>query len=383
MKKLTVVLLLIFLSISCKEAEDSTSLKKSPVEIDMSIGRDGKEFCELIEELKIVKLETTKHSMIGRINQIQVFDDKIFVHDIKTQSIFIFDYPNGDYIGKVESLGEGPDEYFYVSSFSVEKDKKLLVLLDITLSKVFKFNFKGEFIESKKIPFYAHSFSYFNDAKNLFFSNYSLSDDPDNDYQAIITDKNFNILNKFIKIDDFSSHQIEQENQISTFNNQISFLPKNDVMYYEVNNNEIKPKYFFDFNKNWDKDMFHKDVSSPKELIQILNKNEIIRSLGVVENDTFLLLDFWYIDKHYLALYNKETGDLNYVKKNKNGFENRFFVEGTFEDYYISYKYYDDLKVAVKNDLKCKVSENDKKMISNLSDIDNPILIFTKFKNQN
>jgi len=380
MKKTIVLLIAMFFCVSCKKAEESTDKKNSITEIDMSIGHNEKKFCELVEELSLVKLETTKHSLIGGINQIEVFDNKIFVHDLKTQYILIFEYPTGNYINKVESIGNGPGEYFNISSFSIEKDERLLALLDINLRKIFKFNFEGEFIDSKTIPFYAHSFSYMNDDENVIFSNFSLSEDATNDYQAIVTDKNFNILNKFLKIERFSSMQIKQGNQISVLDNQTMFLPKNSVNSYIVNSKGIKTKYLFNFKENWNEDIFYKEVDSPRELVQVLNKKEIIRALGVTENDGFLLFSFWFLDDHYLATYNKEIDQLNYIKKDKNGFENRFFIKGYYQNYFISYKYHDNLKIAAKNDIECLISEDDKKMISNLNEIDNPILIFTKFK---
>jgi len=158
------------------------------------------------------------------------------------------------------------------------------------------------------------------------------------------------------------------------------FLPKNSVHFYSVNSEEIKQKYFFNFKENWDEDIFYKEVGSPRELVQDLNKKEIIRALGVTESDDFMVFSFWFLTDHYLAVYNKETNKLNYISKDKNGFENRFFIKGYFQDYFISYKYHDELKVATKNDKACLISEDDKEMIFNLNEIDNPVLIFAKFK---
>jgi hypothetical protein len=380
MKKLIVLLITFTLFTSCNKSDESTDKKKSITEIDMSIGQNEKKFCEVVEELNLVKLETNEHSMIGSINQIEVFDNKIFVHDLKTQSILIFEYSSGNYINKIESIGNGPGEYFNISSFSIEKDKSLVALLDINLRTIFKYNFEGDFINSKSIPFYAHSLSYMNANNNVIFSNFSISEDPDNDYQAIITDKNFEIVNKFLKIEKFSSMQIKQGNQISVLDNQTMFLPKNSVHFYSVNSEEIKQKYLFNFKENWNEDIFYKEVGSPRELVQDLNKKEIIRALGVTESDDFMVFSFWFLTDHYLAVYNKETNKLNYISKDKNGFENRFFIKGYFQDYFISYKYHDEIKVATENDKACLISEDDKEMIFNLNEIDNPVLIFAKFK---
>jgi len=365
--------------ISCNSP--NTSNENFTKEISMPIGQNKAEFCDLVEEIKVLELESSKESLIGEINQIEVFDGKIFIHDYKTQAIMIFDFENGKFLNSIKSTGEGPSEYFFIEKFSIEKDKKLVSLLDTDQKRIIKFDFKGQFIESIKIPFYAHSFSYFNNDKNVIFANFSLNDDEKDNYQAIITDKDFNIINRFLKIEKFSSMQIEQGNQISVVNNKAYLLPNNSIDYYSVDVDNIQKKYIFNFEKNWDEDIFYKDFSNPKGLITALKKNKIIRALGAVESEKFIILDFWYIDKHFLALYNKSTGKLNYIKKNTKGFEDMLYFDGVYNDYFLSSKNPYEFKTALEYDKKCKFDED---LIDRVTvepnDTNNPLLMFVKFK---
>lgn len=99
---------------------------------------------ESVDKLDIVFLELTNNTLISNIFDIKVTEKDIFVCDYKS-GISRFDH-EGRFLNKIGRKGQGPGEYQGFYNIEADDDKKYIYFYDYVYSKIFKFNFEGEFI---------------------------------------------------------------------------------------------------------------------------------------------------------------------------------------------------------------------------------------------
>ena len=74
---------------------------------------------ELFDSVFIVPLETKNSCFLGKIDKIEIFNNKIYVLDQEISCcLFVFDL-NGKFLFKVGQKGRGPGEYQCVLDFSL------------------------------------------------------------------------------------------------------------------------------------------------------------------------------------------------------------------------------------------------------------------------
>ena len=75
------------------------------------------------KDVRYIPLETTRESLLGRINQLCMQGDTIFVLDgVMARSVLMF-RKDGSYIGMVGSRGEGPSEYVAPTDCGISGDQ--------------------------------------------------------------------------------------------------------------------------------------------------------------------------------------------------------------------------------------------------------------------
>lgn len=363
---------LLFILSSC---EANNNVKSDAIEIDMSLGTTEKTLCDFSKEILIIELETLPNSLIGHVEKIKIVKDKIFIHDLQTQSILIFEYPSGKFISKIISREDNSESYSSISAFDVNNDNQDIYILDGNRKRFLTYTIDGKHIESKKLPFFTHNFSHLNES--FVFFNYSISKDDFSDYQIILTDTDLTIKKRAIPIKNHTSISIKQINRVSNFtSSSVLLLPKDTPYAYEIKNNKIYEKYFFDFKDKWKDEMFFSSYNNTSELFEALKKSDIVYGLGAIEGVNFLEIDYWLIDKHFVSLYNKAKGELIHIKQFKNV---DFFPRGYFNGFFISVNYLQDLSEEVKNKKANCLYSNFNNSLSNKNDKKNPVLILAKF----
>ncbi len=103
-------------------------------------------FCEF----EYISLETTQQSLLGSVDRLIVYDDKLFVLDkAYSNKIFVFT-KDGEFIRTIGKVGKGPEEYTNIEDFTINEDTKDINVLCYP-STVFIYNMKGNFIRRKKL----------------------------------------------------------------------------------------------------------------------------------------------------------------------------------------------------------------------------------------
>lgn len=68
-----------------------------------------------------------KDVIIGKIDKIEFFEDRLFILDEKSAAIYIFNR-TGQFIRKICNKGRGPGEYLYLNDFSIDRANGLIVV---------------------------------------------------------------------------------------------------------------------------------------------------------------------------------------------------------------------------------------------------------------
>jgi len=90
----------------------------------------------LLKDITFVKLETNDENLLGNINQIEVFDELIYI--LCDSGLYIFDLL-GNFIRSIRCTGNGPGEFLSPYSFWIDEDGFIFVL-DRQLNRLLKYN---------------------------------------------------------------------------------------------------------------------------------------------------------------------------------------------------------------------------------------------------
>jgi hypothetical protein len=105
-----------------------------------------------ILERDFVKLETGENCLVNNnIRQIASLDGKIFVlSGGESSSLHVFDL-SGKFITSIGKMGNAPGEYLVVTSFSFDRRKNIISLVDAAQKKIINYNARNyEFVSEYK-----------------------------------------------------------------------------------------------------------------------------------------------------------------------------------------------------------------------------------------
>jgi hypothetical protein len=101
------------------------------------------------KRVSVIALETNEDCLIGEISQIRIFEPYMFVLDSRSaKNLFMFDQ-EGNFIRKFGNIGNGPGEYLLPLDFAIDRDNKMVYVLDGHLQRINKYDIvTGNFIHS-------------------------------------------------------------------------------------------------------------------------------------------------------------------------------------------------------------------------------------------
>jgi hypothetical protein len=106
----------------------------------------------IFKSVKTIILEEHDYAVIGMINELQVFEDNIFILDnFYAKKLFVFD-KNGKFIRQIGSKGQGSGEYSSIEDFCINREKREIYILDDNGSRVFVYNLDtGKYLNTVKL----------------------------------------------------------------------------------------------------------------------------------------------------------------------------------------------------------------------------------------
>lgn len=133
---------------------------------------------DITEEIIEIPLEFSEQTMIGPIGKVEFSNDLIFVHDITNSRVLNFDL-KGNFIQQIGVQGEGPGEYTYMKSFTIDESSETVYIG--AQGKIIKHNFDGEFIEEKRGFNMINYMAVINDELKIFTTQFGYQNENSNE----------------------------------------------------------------------------------------------------------------------------------------------------------------------------------------------------------
>lgn len=147
--KINFILIVIILFAGCNQQvsknKDVININVDEVEIDTRTA-----YSDIFESVELVRLEQTRQDMIGKIHDLQLIRDTIFIFDKMFAKCLFLYTREGEFINKVGAIGKGPGEYINPSSFFIDDANRAIYISDLQLKKVFMYNYDGTFLKEVK-----------------------------------------------------------------------------------------------------------------------------------------------------------------------------------------------------------------------------------------
>ena len=384
---------------SCEKTSKLTYIPESKIgynELLISVlPEDGiiLDLTQYIDSVKYVKLELIEKSLIGSIDKVVIFEERIYILDRQTRSLLVFDI-EGNFIFKIDKVGQGPGEYIQLDFFDIDRENRQIVLTDLMAYWVMRYDFDGKFLFRQKIPVWCYGVSVLpNYGIVLYADLQNNSDKLAQEYNLIYLDSAMNFQKGYFP---YNSKDFDQRNkplltlggQFYTFDNYLHFSFPSGSIVYKVVGDSLINKYQFDFGK----DMLPVENSARlKQFNEHLNE-EIYNgfSTTVMENEEIL---FFRMKTKvapglvYTVYYSKES------KKILSSF--MFMIDGKFS-VFTPITGYDSWIVSEvpsfslvgwrEKFLNEKISTSHRftkerlAFAESLTENDNPVLMFMKFK---
>ena len=345
---------------------------------------------DIATDIEYIPLETTSASIVGRIINIKIRNNYIYVATVD-KKIFCFD-KSGKYLFNLDKAGKGPEEYLYCSEFDVNGSNSILavmgskeLILYNQLSSGFTFMKRIKLIESPNI----FNFVAQNDNILLQYSN-TYGTNP---FSKELINQNGETLQSW---PNYMKFQLQEKISVFSRYENTCYNFKNFMYLKEVGNDTI---FKFDGNK-----------LSPVLIIDTKNKGVTPEVRANVKYYADHMYEYFILQKffgsenffYYTAAYNKEYNIVviydkvkkktysvpgkDFFKDDISGgvnFEPKYCYNGTFYSWIdaITLKNYSTSEIFIKtkarNSGKYELLKN---LAQQITENDNPILLAAKIR---
>ena len=158
MKKLLFVFLFAFIVVSCARKDNSVAGNNDikTIKIDVDGCEKDMDISDMFDTsfFRIIPLETTPESLIGgEVCQVFYRNDRLYVVEKMAKGLFVFD-DNGKFLSKIQSYGQGPEEYIEITAVSITADR--IIVFDQFSRKVLIYdldcNYISQFSVNRNLP---------------------------------------------------------------------------------------------------------------------------------------------------------------------------------------------------------------------------------------
>lgn len=382
-------LLILILSIHSCSTSDKTRLSRivndsNVIELSLKGSFESIKASDIFEpDFEVIKLETKENSLMAIITKIHITSKLIFICDQTTNRFFIFNR-NGQLKKSITFTGRGPNEFLKLGDFCINESDSLIYIYDDMQMKLITYDFDLKIISEVKIPFYAMSVSY-HDNKFFFFTGLMEQQEPKYQYELLILNKEFKIIEKLLPYPGFfNAIRGHIMAPINNYDGNYIYWNNFDNLIFQLNKNlNLSARYrILDYRGHTfpDYDFFleRKNLNSSKVADEIWEKGYIY-SQQFVENKSNILMTYHQDGNHY-AFVNKETMEQWHAKRlednlglaiNATKRAKPIYMESGTCIYAIYYQQYESIKNS--NPIMNPVFKD-------FSIYDNPILVILKLK---
>ncbi len=209
----------------------------------------------IAESVEYIPLETTSESLLGRISDIQLTSEYIFIKHNGTPLLTVFDR-EGNFIRHIGSVGRGPNEYELMRMFSIDEKNRLIYIHSNWTHKILVYDFDG--IPQETLQFATSGRGHISWSRDSFlvsFQEPQIGTDP---FVFIETNQKGDTIQGipnhiFWDTDDQSYFMVMYHNQNVYYRLNDKLHMKgwyNDTVYTFNDNGMIFPKFYIDLGKH-------------------------------------------------------------------------------------------------------------------------------------
>jgi len=344
---------------------------------------------EIIDSIYYIKMGQSDQVSIEAIDKIVFAGDKIVIIDKrKMKGLYLFS-GNGAFLGEIGNLGKGPSEYLSACDVAIDRSSGNIVVLDQYGKKLLYYDTDGGFMKEQPINFFAKDLSVLDEGRCVFYQLNGANDKLKgmDDYCLLFTDEKQKVTNCSFPYSyrDFCPKL--------TFGRQTDFIETQEATLfnpyltneiYEIKSSDtITLKYKLDFGN---KDILHKINKSTtnQDYLKLINSKDYFYFSGeFLETNKHLFFKF---GNNSYCFYNTQTDSLvtgnQFSQKLLDKTQPRLEFSTPIavkDEWFVSviwpFRISDEQKELIYN------TDNPTfKAFKNLSDLDNPILLFFKLK---
>ena len=400
-KKYFCFLFIVFLiTISCtQQLQKDLSLNGDYYTIDLDGRKESSIPLSLyFKRVQTIILETDDDCLIGSIDELQVFEENIFILDSKkANSLYVFDL-EGKFIRKIGSKGGGPGEYVKIIDFTIDTENRIIFLLDQG-RRVFKYKLDGTFLHTITIQgneYNVNFIQFFND--RLYSNSISWKANVDDYLLLEINQNDGNVLSQSLPIKYNKGWNDSHFSKYSKFfMSRAHNPPRYNQMFmdYIVSLGEeitpyikLKSKYL---TTEKDIEYFCRDKNGlPINILNVLNSSKIFNVHCYVENEDFIIFRCGNFSS-FVVIFNKKTKEVrladhfindliyNHNQQEWLGLFRFSDSKGAYEILDTQESFFNDFQRAIKNnEIVPDLDKLDE--LFKLEEDANPVILYYEFK---
>lgn len=139
--------------VSCSRNGDSPGIET--VELQDLVPQDVN-ISSFTTEVETVGLESREDCLVGMIRDMEIGNSRIYISDLVTRSILVFDRFDGTFLSRLHKQGRGPGEYLEITDFCVDDAAGTIEIFDGSAGHLLTYDSNSfEFLESEDVPLLA------------------------------------------------------------------------------------------------------------------------------------------------------------------------------------------------------------------------------------
>ena len=356
MKNIALLILIAIYSIGCKKETKELS-PSTTIEFKKT---GSKLLTDKVEDLffskaSFIKLKSKNNeTSFGKINQIKIVKDKIYILDEGIKSLLVYGI-DGYAISKVGSYGQGPHEYLDIASFDVDKSGYIYTI-DGRLDKLFIYDDKFNYVSSSKLPFEVDQIQLLENGYYMFALS-SWNKGKCEGRKIAITDKKLNIIKSYLSYDEYTddNYWISNYQFIKTDEYIIYNRPIDDNIYLFSLDGSFLKSIKLDFEKQNIPNNVKKNI---EQNIKEFDNYYILKNLTIVTSK-FMLGTLWNNRQSKLFIFDNQTSTIyqsNKIEDSDNtlctGFCDSTIISFIDPDYYNEHIEFNNLPKDIIEHLK-------------------------------
>lgn len=244
--KISKLILCVIPLLFCCTSKDNTSPKEADFMINTNTSKlETFNISHDTSFNKLIPLETTKNSLIKKIEKVYFNDSTIIIFDASQSQIFLFDI-DGGFKTKCGKKGNAPGEHVFFSDVYCDRHSKRIFAYEGQNRSMYVYDLSGELLKTVSTPnIWFRSFCKVQDGYWLYTG--MVNDGYEN--SVLKVDDNFNIIKGYIPQKSFF-----QTYWRSTFfqdeNGENFFISPYGNIIYHIEGDNLKPYFEINFDKN-------------------------------------------------------------------------------------------------------------------------------------